>query len=193
MDARVTEATDDGLHAETTIGPASWSMPDHLPPRRDLEDAEWSLTDALLPCDPIIFGQQIERLRMLTGRQQDTIDTWAAVVAEYTAMLGGYPADLIVFAVDAWLKNPAGGQWFPKIGDMEGIIAPMVARRRRRLERVRAMLAAPPKPPPRKEESVVVRFRAVADSYAKHYGPDHPKAIKAAFDADAMEAKYGAR
>lgn len=63
------------------------------------------------------------------------------IAAEYARLLGHHAADVWAQAVDAWLRTPDRGRWFPTISELEALMAPPTAERRKQLVRCKAMLA----------------------------------------------------
>lgn len=134
-------AVSDGHHAAVTVGEVSWSAPDRLPPGGELREARRQLEAGLIGASSVEIGRHIDRLAQLTARREGTPTTWAVIAAEYARLLGHHAADIWARAVDAWLRTPDRGRWFPSISELEALMAPLTSERKKQLVRCKAMLA----------------------------------------------------
>lgn len=173
----VRKAVTDGRHALVTTEESVWSAPDRLPPTRELQDARHQLERGLQGASSVEIGRHIDRLAQLTARREGTPTTWAVIAAEYARLLGHHPADIWASGVDAWLRTPDRGRWFPSISELETLMAPMTAQRRTQLTRCRAMLArsSVSSGAPAERESLEARIAAIADAKRMNgLNPDKP-------------------
>lgn len=123
------------------------------------------------------IGRHIDRLAQLTARREGTPTTWAVIAAEYARLLGHHPSDIWAQAVDAWLRMPDRGRWFPSISELEALMAPPTSTRKKQLVRCKAMLARASIATDQREEpeSWEDKIRAIADAKRMNgLSPDKP-------------------
>lgn len=178
------KACSDGHHAEIVTGESVWSAPDRLPPLRELQDARRDLEAALTGASAIEIGRHIDRLAQLTARREGTPTTWAVIAAEYARLLGHHPADIWAASVDAWLRTPDRGRWFPSISELEALMAPLTAQRKTQLVRCKAMLARAGVAPQRSTVREPMEERIAAIAAAKRaYGLKPDQSLSKIIDA----------
>lgn len=180
----VRKACSDGHHAVITTDETVWSAPDRLPPTRELQDARQQLEAGLAGATAIEIGRHIDRLAQLTARREGTPTTWAVIAAEYARLLGHHPSDIWAASVDAWLRTPDRGRWFPSISELEALMAPMTAQRRTQLVRCKAMLARAGISPQRSTVREPMEERIAAIAAAKRaYGLKPDQSLGKIIDA----------
>lgn len=181
-------------HQTGKPAPGLWSMPDPLPSKLEIQQALASVRAHLQPASPDFVRQRVAMLRLVTrapstdGMTEAQFDAFVrAQIGEYARLLADYPADLWSRACDAL---PLEKEWFPMVADFQRVMRPEMEKRRAALSRLERMLAAHDRPAAERfvPEPREVRLRAVADSYARQFGPDHPKAVEARAALESLAA-----
>lgn len=167
-----------------------WQMPAVLPAENELARALQLLESSLQPTSGEFLIARLKRLGVAT-RHQGNADTWRDRLTEYGRHLSRYPADIVGTVVDQMQRTQ---EWFPALATLDKAMGLEVTRRKREIDRLKAMLAArkepeQPKAPLLRDMERAERLRLMLATYRKIYGDGHPRSVRAEIDLAEAEGR----
>lgn len=168
--------------------PLDWEPPAQRPPAAVLRQTLGDLRVHLQPATQRQIAEELMRLQSLTRSKEATGQDWAARGAEYSRLMGHYPADIWHDAVDDWLRNPKAGMWFPTIAELGDLMARRFVERKQMIQRIEYMLQPQDAKDDRPKEPRHVRLKAIRDAMkdSKFF---HQRAVNAEIELAEIEGR----